>query len=53
MCGGIGRRPKRWRGWGGNSAVAVATGLARNTVAAGVHELTQRGDQANVTIDIS
>ncbi len=39
-------------GWGGISAVAVATGLARNTVAAGVCELTQRGEQADVTIDI-
>jgi hypothetical protein len=39
-------------GWGGISAVAVATGLARNTVAAGVRELTQRGEQADVTIDI-
>jgi Rhodopirellula transposase DDE domain len=39
-------------GWGGVSAVADATGLARNTVAAGVRELTQRGEQADVTIDI-
>jgi Rhodopirellula transposase DDE domain len=39
-------------GWGGISAVAVATGLARNTVAAGVRELTQRGEQADVTIDV-
>jgi Rhodopirellula transposase DDE domain len=39
-------------GWGGISAVAVATGLARNTVAAGVRELTQRGEQADVTFDI-
>jgi hypothetical protein len=39
-------------GWGGISAVAVATGLARNTVAAGVRELAQRGEQADVTIDI-
>ena len=39
-------------GWGGVSAVAVATGLARNTVAAGVRELTQRGDQADVTVDV-
>jgi hypothetical protein len=38
-------------GWGGISAAAVATGLARNTVAAGVRELTQRGEQADVTID--
>jgi len=39
-------------GWGGISAVTVATGLARNTVAAGVRELTQHGEQADVTIDI-
>ncbi len=30
-------------GWGGVSLVAKATGMARNTVAAGVRELTQRG----------
>jgi hypothetical protein len=39
-------------GWGGVSAVAVATGLARNTVAAGVRELTRRGEQVDVTIGI-
>jgi Rhodopirellula transposase DDE domain len=39
-------------GWGGISAVAVATGLARNTIATGVRELTQRGEQADVTIDV-
>jgi hypothetical protein len=39
-------------GWGGISAVAVATGLARNTIAAGVRELTQRGEQVDVTIDV-
>jgi Rhodopirellula transposase DDE domain len=39
-------------GWGGISAVAVATGLARNTVAAGVRELTERGEQANLTIGV-
>jgi len=39
-------------GWGGVSAVAVATGLARNTVAAGVRELTQRGEQVDVAIDV-
>jgi len=39
-------------GWGGISAVAVATGLARNTVATGVRELTQRGQQIDVTIDV-
>jgi hypothetical protein len=30
-------------GWGGVTAVSTATGLARNTVAAGVAELDQRG----------
>lgn len=39
-------------GWGGISAVAIATGLARNTVAAGVRELTRRGDQVDVTVDV-
>lgn len=39
-------------GWGGISAVAVATGLARNTVAAGVSELTQRSDGTDVTVDV-
>ena len=39
-------------GWGGISAVAVATGLARNTVAAGVRELTQRGEQVDAAIDV-
>jgi hypothetical protein len=39
-------------GWGGISAVAVATGLARNTVAAGVRELTHRGDPPDVTVDV-
>ena len=33
-------------GWGGVSAVSVATGLARNTVASGVRELAQRREQA-------
>jgi Rhodopirellula transposase DDE domain len=39
-------------GWGGISAAAVATGLARNTIASGVRELIQRGKQAEVTIDV-
>jgi hypothetical protein len=39
-------------GWGGISAVAAATGLARNTVAAGVRELAQRGEQSQAAIDI-
>jgi hypothetical protein len=39
-------------GWAGISAVAVATGLARNTIATGVRELTQRGEQADVTINV-
>jgi Rhodopirellula transposase DDE domain len=39
-------------GWGGISTVAVATGLARNTVAAGVCELTQRDEQSDLTIDV-
>jgi Rhodopirellula transposase DDE domain len=39
-------------GWGGISTVAIATGLARNTVAAGVRELTRRGDQVDVTVDV-
>jgi hypothetical protein len=39
-------------GWGGVSAVAIATGLARNTIATGVRELTQRGEQIDVTIDV-
>jgi hypothetical protein len=39
-------------GWGGISSVAVATGLARNTVAAGVRELTQRSEQADLMVDV-
>jgi Rhodopirellula transposase DDE domain len=39
-------------GWGGVSAVATATGLARNTVAAGVRELTGRDQDVHVTVDV-
>jgi hypothetical protein len=39
-------------GWGGVSAVAGATGLARNTVAAGVRELTERDEQSDVAVDV-
>ena len=39
-------------GWGGIWAVALATGLARNTIAAEVRELPQRGDQVDATIDV-
>jgi Rhodopirellula transposase DDE domain len=39
-------------GWGGISAVAVATGLARNTVAAGVRELTERDEHSDMTIGV-
>jgi Rhodopirellula transposase DDE domain len=39
-------------GWGGISAVAVATGLARNTVATGVRELTDRDEQFDLTIGV-
>ncbi len=37
-------------GWGGVSAVSMATGLARNTVASGVRELVQRRDQGDLAI---
>jgi len=37
-------------GWGGVSAVSMATGLARNTVASGVHELAQRREQGEVAV---
>jgi hypothetical protein len=36
-------------GRGGISTVSVATGLARNTIAAGVRELTEGGQKTNVT----
>jgi hypothetical protein len=39
-------------GWGGVSAVATATGLARNTVATGVRELTRRDQDVDVTVDV-
>lgn len=45
------RQRRRWAGaearaygWGGVTAVAAATGLARNTVAAGLHELDEAYD---------
>src|SRR5947209_19550221 len=45
------RQRRRWAGaearaygWGGVTAVATATGLARNTVAAGLHELHEPYD---------
>jgi hypothetical protein len=37
-------------GWGGVSAVSMATGLARNTVASGVRELAERREHGNVAI---
>jgi hypothetical protein len=37
-------------GWGGISSVAVATGMARNTIAAGVQELASRREQSNAII---
>jgi Rhodopirellula transposase DDE domain len=39
-------------GWGGITIAALATGLARNTIATGVRELTQRGAQSDVSIDV-
>ena len=39
-------------GWGGITVAALATGLARNTIATGVRELTQRGTQSDVAIDV-
>ena len=39
-------------GWGGISAVAVATGMARNTVASGVRELASRHEQSGTIIDV-
>jgi hypothetical protein len=39
-------------GWGGITIAALATGLARNTIATGVRELAQRGTQSNVSIDV-
>jgi hypothetical protein len=37
-------------GWGGVSAVSMATGLARNTVASGVRELVERREPDNLAI---
>jgi hypothetical protein len=39
-------------GWGGVLAVAVATGMARNTVAAGIRELASRREQSETIIDV-
>ena len=39
-------------GWGGITIAALATGLARNTIATGVRELMQRGAQSDVGIDV-
>jgi Rhodopirellula transposase DDE domain len=39
-------------GWGGITIAARATGLARNTIAAGVRELAQRSTRSNVSIDV-
>jgi Rhodopirellula transposase DDE domain len=38
-------------GWGGISSVAVATGMARNTVAAGIRELASRCEQSDAIVD--
>jgi hypothetical protein len=38
-------------GWGGVSTVSTATGLARNTIAAGVRELAQRVERSDVVVD--
>ena len=37
-------------GWGGVSAVSMATGLARNTVTSGVRDLVQRREQGDLAI---
>jgi hypothetical protein len=39
-------------GWGGVTLVAVATGLARNTIAVGIGELTHRRAHPPETIDV-
>jgi hypothetical protein len=39
-------------GWGGITIAALATGLARNTIATGVRELMPRGAQSDVSIDV-
>jgi hypothetical protein len=39
-------------GWGGVSAVAVATGMARNTVAAGIRELASRSEESDAIIAV-
>jgi hypothetical protein len=37
-------------GWGGVSAVSIATGLVRNTIASGVRELAQRREQCDMVV---
>ena len=39
-------------GWGGVSAVAVATGLARNTIMAGARDLARRREQPQATVTL-
>ena len=39
-------------GWGGVTSVAVATGLARNTIMAGAHELEYRRDHAGAVLSL-
>ena len=39
-------------GWGGVSAVSVATGLARNTITSGIRELAQRRDQPEESVGV-
>lgn len=39
-------------GWGGVSAVAVATGLARNTIMAGARDVARRREQPRATVTL-
>lgn len=39
-------------GWGGVSAVAVATGLARNTIMAGARDVARRREQPQATVTL-
>jgi len=39
-------------GWGGVSAVSVATGLARNTITAGIRELAQRRNHPEESVGV-
>jgi len=39
-------------GWGGVSAIAVATGLARNTIMAGARDLARRREQPQATVTL-